>query len=158
MPRIAVVSDSHGNIENIRGFLPRIGHVDALYHLGDHVEDALPLCNLLNCGFVAVRGNCDPFSDAPLSYTVEWHNRRILLLHGHRVAGLLALLYAAKQENADAVLFGHSHVPSMETVDGILMLNPGSLSRPRTAKGPSMAVLELDDGSFRAELLFMNKS
>ena len=158
MSRIAVVSDSHGDIENIRSFLSRIGQVDALYHLGDHAEDALLLCKLLNCGYIAVRGNCDPFSDAPLSYTVEWHNHRILLLHGHKVSGRLALLYAAKQENADAVLFGHSHVPSAETVDGVLMLNPGSLSRPRTAKGPSIAILELTDDSMHAELLFMNKS
>ena len=154
MSRIAVVSDSHGTIENISLFIDRLKDVDALYHLGDHAEDALPLSNRLNCGFVAVRGNCDPFSDAPVSYIVNWHGRRILLLHGHTVSGLLSLLYAARQANADVVMFGHSHVPSIETVEGVLMLNPGSLSRPRTAKGPSVAILTLTDGSIDAELLF----
>ena len=158
MSRIAVVSDSHGDIENIGFFLDRLGQVDALYHLGDHAEDAAALSSRLNCGCIAVRGKCDPFSSAPLTYTVSWHNHRILLLHGHTAFGRLSLLYAAKQENADAVLFGHSHVPSIETVDGVLMLNPGSLSRPRTQKGPSIAVLELTDERIDAQLLFVNES
>ena len=156
MSKIAVISDSHGVLDNIRGFLPRLGQVDALYHLGDHAEDAFPLAQALNCGFVAVRGNCDPFSDAPLSYTVDWHGKRILLMHGHRASGRLALLYAAKEANANAVLFGHSHIPSIETVDGVLLLNPGSLSRPRTTKGPSMAVLDLTDDGLLPQLLFLS--
>ena len=154
MSKIAVVSDSHGSIENLAYFTDRLKGVDALWHLGDHAEDAVPLSAWLNCGCVAVRGNCDPFSDAPLSYTVEWHHKRILLLHGHTVFGRLPLLYAAKEARADAVLFGHSHVPSIETVEGVLMLNPGSLSRPRTAEGPSVALLTLTDEALSAEILF----
>ena len=158
MSRIAVVSDSHGDIENIALFLRRLGQVDALWHLGDHAEDAEALAARLNCGFVAVRGNCDPFSPAPLTDTIDWHGRRFLLVHGHTVAGRLHLLYAAKEANADAVLFGHSHVPSSETVDGVLLLNPGSLSRPRTVKGPSMALLTLTDDALSAEILFAHRN
>ncbi len=154
MSKIAIVSDSHGDIENIALFRDRLADVDALYHLGDHAEDAIPLSQKLNCGFVSVRGNCDPFSDAPERYVVEWHGRRILLLHGHTVMGRLRLLYAAQEANADAVLFGHSHVPSIETVEGVLMINPGSLSRPRTVKGPSVALMTLTDDGMDAELLF----
>jgi len=154
MPRIAIVSDSHGFIENIDLFKDRLGQVDALYHLGDHADDAIELSRILNCGYVAVRGNCDAFSDAPLTYTVEWNGIRILLLHGNTVSGRLSLRYLAEQERADVVLFGHSHVPSVETVDGVLMVNPGSLSRPRTQKGPSIAVLTLTKQGAQAELLF----
>ncbi len=155
MSEIAVVSDSHGYTDGIRAFLPRLKGVDALYHLGDHAEDAAEIAQLLNCGFVCVRGNCDPFSDAPLKTTVDWHGHRILLLHGHTVGGRLSLVYAAKEAHADAVLFGHSHVPSIETVDGILLLNPGSLTYPRTAKGPSVARLSLTDDAIVPRLLFL---
>ena len=154
MSKIAIISDSHGSIENIALFEKRLKDVDALWHLGDHAEDAEQLAARLNCGYVAVCGNCDPFSDAPLTYTIDWHGHRILLVHGHTVSGRLPLLYAARQANADAVLFGHSHVPSMETVGGILLLNPGSLSRPRTLKGPSIAVLTLTEERIAAEILF----
>lgn len=157
MSEIAVISDSHGYTDNIRRFLPRLGQVDALYHLGDHADDAPFLAAALNCGYVAVRGNCDPFSDAPLRYTVEWHGKRILLLHGHTVSGRLSLVYAAREANADAVLFGHSHVPSIETVDGILLINPGSLSRPRTIKGPSIALLTLTDEKIDAQILYLKQ-
>ena len=153
MPRIAIISDSHGSIENAYLFRDRIGQVDALYHLGDHADDAPQLAQILNCGYVAVRGNCDPFSDAPLTETVEWDGTRILLLHGHTVSGRLPLRLLAQQERADFVLFGHSHVPSIETVDGVLLINPGSLSRPRTLNGPSMAVLTLR-GCERSARLF----
>ena len=155
MSKIAIVSDSHGDFDNLALFRDRLKGVDALWHLGDYAEDALFLSQELNCGYVSVRGNCDPFSNAPLSDIIEWHGRRILLLHGHTVMGRLRLLYAAKEANADAVLFGHSHVPSIETVDGVLMVNPGSLSRPRTVKGPSVALMTLTDGAMHAELLFV---
>ena len=154
MSKIAIVSDSHGAIDNIALFEKRLSGVDALWHLGDHAEDAAHIAFRLNCGYVAVRGNCDPFSDAPLTYTVNWHGRRFLLLHGHTVSGRLPLLYAAKEANADAVLFGHSHVPSEETVEGVIMLNPGSLSRPRTSKGPSVALLTLTEDEMSFEMLF----
>ncbi len=154
MSSIAVISDSHGSLRNLSLFRSRIGQPDALWHLGDCAEDAPLLAQRMNCGYVSVRGNCDPFSDAPLKQIIDWHHRRFLLLHGHTVSGRLNLLYLAKEQRCDAVLFGHSHVPSAECVDGIWMINPGSLSRPRSSEGPSMALLTLDDAVFDMQLLF----
>ena len=154
MSRIAVISDSHGSLKNLSAFTGRLGQADALWHLGDCVEDAPVLAERLNCGFVCVRGNCDPFSDQPLTRIIEWHNKRFLLLHGHTVSGRMNLLYTAKSNNCDAVLFGHSHVASVECEDGIWMINPGSLSRPRSSLGPSMALILLTDDSMDVRLLF----
>ncbi len=154
MSRIAIVSDTHGSLKNLSLFSDRIGQPDALWHLGDCAEDAPILAQKLNCGYVGVRGNCDPFSDAPLTETIEWHHKRFLLLHGHTVSGRLNMLYLAKEKQCDAVLFGHSHVPSVETVDGIQLINPGSLSRPRSSSGPSMALLTLTDDAFDVQLLY----
>lgn len=154
MSSIAVISDSHGSLRNLSLFRSRIGQPDALWHLGDCAEDAPLLAQRMNCGYVSVRGNCDPFSDAPIKQIIDWHHRRFLLLHGHTVSGRLNLLYLAKEQRCDAVLFGHSHVPSAECVDGIWMINPGSLSRPRSSEGPSMALLTLDDAVFDVQLLF----
>ena len=133
MSRIAIVSDTHGSLKNLSLFSDRIGQPDALWHLGDCAEDAPILAQKLNCGYVGVRGNCDPFSDAPLTETIEWHHKRFLLLHGHTVSGRLNML---------------------ETVDGIQLINPGSLSRPRSSSGPSMAFLTLTDDAFDVQLLY----
>ena len=154
MSNVAVISDSHGSLKNLAFFTRRIGMPDALWHLGDCADDAPLIAQRLNCGYVAVRGNCDPFSDEPLRQIVEWHQKRFLLLHGHTVTGRLNLLYLAKEQHCDAVLFGHSHIPSVECIDGIWLINPGSLSRPRSSSGASMAMLTIDDDGFDAQLLF----
>lgn len=156
MSKIAVISDSHGSIRNLKDFQRHLSETDALWHLGDCAEDAPLIANRLNCGYVCVRGNCDQFSDEPLTRVIEWHRKRFLLLHGHTVSGRLYLLYAAKEQRCDAVLFGHSHISSVEYVEGIWLINPGSLSRPRTSLGPSLALLHLSDSDLHVQLLFQN--
>lgn len=153
MAKIAVFSDTHGSIENLRFFTDRLGQVDSVFHLGDCVEDVPMLAARLNSGYVSVRGNCDPWAPQPLEEIIEWDGHRILLLHGHTHMGRLALYYKAKAENCSVVCFGHTHVASIELYDGVLLLNPGSLSRPRDRKGPSCAVLTVTPDGVEAELL-----
>ena len=122
MARIGVFSDTHGSIENLRFFTPRLGQLDSVFHLGDCVEDAPLLAARLNTGFVSVRGNCDPWADAPREQIVPWHGHRILLLHGHTHMGQLALYCKAKSESCSVVCSGHTHVPSIEEYDGVCLL------------------------------------
>ena len=152
MARIAVFSDTHGRIDNLALFRERFGQVDSVFHLGDCVEDAPELAARLNSGYVSVRGNCDPWAQQPLQQIISWHGHRILLLHGHLYTGRLALWYKAKQENCDIVCSGHTHIGSVELYDGIRMLNPGSLSRPRDGKGPSCMLLTLEPEAVHAAL------
>ena len=51
------------------------------------------------------------------------------------------------------VVYGHSHQPLIEDRDGILLLNPGSACDPRSARIPTVAILEIDGGRPRAELV-----
>ena len=51
-----------------------------------------------------------------------------------------------------AALFGHTHVAMMEEKDGLLILNPGSVSRPRNGKA-SFAVLETDGEKLKAVIV-----
>jgi putative phosphoesterase len=72
-------------------------------------------------------------------------SRKIFLTHGnhYRVeTGYEALASAAHANGAEAALFGHTHVPFCATLDGIFLLNPGSIDRPRSRIGPSFAVLD----------------
>jgi predicted phosphodiesterase len=57
-------------------------------------------------------------------------------------SGAQTIAAAARSAGAEAALFGHTHVPQTCTLDGIFVLNPGSVSRPRSRIGPSFAVLE----------------
>ena len=52
-----------------------------------------------------------------------------------------------------AVVFGHSHQPSIEERDGVLFLNPGSAG-PRRFKSPvSVARMSVVDGRLTAQLI-----
>ena len=55
-----------------------------------------------------------------------------------------------------AVIFGHSHQPSIETRDGVLFLNPGSAG-PRRFKLPvSVARIRVSGGALDSQIVTLN--
>jgi len=143
--RIGVFSDSHGDISAARRFYEHLAPLDCLFHLGDYAADGEKLAKLFSCPVYAVRGNCDYRSDAPPELTVDLDKKRFLLLHGHRYYSLSALLYRGEEVHADMVLYGHTHMPDLSADGPRLLLNPGSLSRPRGGSLQSCALV-LTDG------------
>ncbi|MEG0145820.1 MAG: metallophosphoesterase family protein, partial [Clostridia bacterium] len=58
------------------------------------------------------------------------------LTHGntYRVKqGLLMLAYGAREVGADIVLYGHTHIPSVDRDGPLLLINPGALMDGRYA-------------------------
>lgn len=43
----------------------------------------------------------------------------------------------------DVFIYGHSHIPALEYLEGVLFLNPGAAGKPRFGRTPSVALLEL---------------
>jgi putative phosphoesterase len=85
----------------------------------------------------------------------------IFLVHGHRFSveqGFGMLIEAAREAGCSIAVFGHTHIPFSGVKTRILMLNPGSPSRPRGNTRPSFAILELESGSVppRAEFYTVN--
>ena len=54
-----------------------------------------------------------------------------------------------EEKQADVVIFGHIHVPVCVEEDGILLVNPGSPSRPRNGV-PSFGILTLEKAKNRS--------
>jgi uncharacterized protein len=54
---------------------------------------------------------------------------------------------------ARVVIFGHSHIPLVETADGLLLLNPGSATDRRTQPSCTVALLTVSDGQPEARLV-----
>ena len=142
--RIGVFSDSHRDISNAKRFFKRLAPLDCLFHLGDCVPDGEKLSKLFGCPVYAVRGNCDYRSDVPPERQVDLGGKRFLLLHGHQYYSFSALLYRGEEVHADMVLYGHTHVPDLSADGPRLILNPGSLSRPRGGSAESCALVLLD--------------
>ena len=142
--RIGVFSDSHGDISAARRFFDSLSPLDCLFHLGDYAADGKKLSKLFSCPVYAVRGNCDYRSDEPLERIVDLGGKRFLLLHSHQYYYLDALLYRSEEAHADMVLYGHTHMPDLSADGPRLLLNPGSLSRPRGGSVESCALILLD--------------
>lgn len=147
---IGVFSDSHGDVRGAVELKKRLPGLDLLLHLGDRVEDAGELAAYFSCPYHVVKGNCDYGASEPREKVVDMAGKRFLLLHGDQCYGELSLLYKAQEQRADAVLFGHSHIPFMEYRQGVLLFNPGSLARPRGGSEAGCGLIIVENGELRA--------
>lgn len=141
--KIIVMSDSHRNKETVKTVSAL--HADAIFHCGD---SELTVDDPVLQGMHIVRGNCDMDQRFPRSLVVEVGNKRVLIVHGHEhdcKRTLMPLYYAAQEQQADIVLFGHSHLYGAEMKDGILFLNPGSTLLPRGGNEATFAEIEWDE-------------
>ena len=132
--RILVVSDTHGYNTNLFELLDKIRPIDMFIHCGDSdgLEDYIE--EFTRCPVVMVRGNCDYCCPLHSDEFVNVAGHRIFVTHGHYYgvkSGLYRLFDKAKEEGADIVLYGHSHIPDITELYGIKAMNPGSLSLPR---------------------------
>ncbi len=153
--KLVVFSDSHGNIRDMIDIVKqRKSDIYAVIHLGDCMKDAdalsrefplMPVCT--------VSGNCDGFFLSEMcdtEKTVEFAGVKIFVCHGHSCgvkASRDTLAYKAKNKGAKLALYGHTHVAKCENIGGITVLNPGSISCPRSAEPPSYAIIEVENGN-----------
>ena len=152
--RVGVFSDSHGDQRALDDLLEKMGYLDAVCFLGDIARDAAYLEERLSGmpqrpPLYAVRGNNDFACSLPVDLLIELGGVRIYMTHGHRIAGLMGLVYHAQEKSADVALFGHTHEAFCETCDGVLLLNPGSAGNYCRGGSARAAVLEIDGGRTR---------
>jgi len=147
----AVISDIHGSRKALTKALDRIARfpIDSLIIAGDTAPRGdTRLAELLKeSGYriIAVSGNCDSPSDAqllgfslPPRQSASLGNRQILILHGH------VSLNAASSglTSGDILISGHTHIPHLTcSAEGILLLNPGSVTLPRSGYRPTFALI-----------------
>ncbi|MBC8545625.1 YfcE family phosphodiesterase [Clostridiaceae bacterium NSJ-31] len=131
--RIVVMSDSHRSAASVRKIVEKHEHdADLFLHLGDGERDFEDIMDLYpDLHGLHVCGNCDFYSAAPGYDLVKIGGKRIFFTHGHIYNvkfGIDELLHAARGLGADIVLYGHTHVPHNEYIDGLYLVNPGSCS------------------------------
>jgi uncharacterized protein len=84
---------------------------------------------------------------------LEVENVRIGMVHdaGPRLRREARL--AARFEDCEAVVYGHTHVPQVERFQHLWILNPGSPTERRSAPVHSMLVLRVKGGRITPELV-----
>jgi uncharacterized protein len=151
--KIGVISDTHNYFDPA---IPKLlKGVDHILHGGDVGTPKI----LLQLGQIApvtaVMGNTDDSGHHyRLTETIDLDGRKFLLHHivnPHRldehVSGLI------DRHRPSAVIFGHTHKPFAEVVDGVFFLNPGYAGQSRFGMERSLAIMELDAGKVRHKFL-----
>ena len=145
--RIGIISDTHGLLrpEAERG----LAGVNHIIHAGDigrpEVVDALRRI----APVTAIRGNVDSGEWArqyPDTNLVRLAGKSIYVLHD------LKTLQVDPGAGIDVIVSGHSHVPKIDTVSGVLYLNPGSAGRRRFRLPITLATLEVTPEGMRPEI------
>ena len=161
MKKLLVLSDSHGNIDNMV-FAVKKTAPDMIIHLGDCWSDAVGLAEEFpEIPMAHVPGNCD-FSMEETEKILEIEGQRILICHGHTYnvkSNYLTLEYAAHEKNVTIALFGHTHKVFYDKHNGLLLMNPGSIGAPGWGTPPSYGILELDEeqGIVDMNILYIDK-
>ncbi len=147
--RLGVISDTHGELPE--GVLEQFAGTDAILHAGDigpidivhQLEAVAPVR--------AVQGNMDYGQVAdiyPRTDMFELGGAFFYLMHEPYLLDL-----DPSAAGISCVVFGHTHIPTVEERDGVLFLNPGSAGRPKWGSRPTVAILQINDGVVRAEIV-----
>jgi putative phosphoesterase len=159
---IAVISDTHmpkGGRALPAACVERIRAAEAVIHAGDFstasvLAELRELCPVV----LAVHGNVDGAElrrELPASLEVELSGHTVAVVHDAGLAkGRLARM-RARFPDADAVVFGHSHLPLHEEEGGFQIFNPGSPTERRRAPRHSMGLLHPTAAGLRFEHLWL---
>lgn len=152
--KIGLISDTHGRLDPEVPAL--FAGVDHILHAGDvgimrvifDLEQVAPV--------TAVLGNVDSGLHLRETEVVMVSQWKFLVQHiiDPRALGE-SLQRRVAREQPHVVVFGHTHQPFCETVEGRLFINPGSAGRPRFHLPRSVALLHCDERGVRAEFKYL---
>ena len=157
--KFIVFSDSHGDVDHMIRAV-RLENPALCFFLGDGEYDLTRLQRRFpSLPVNAVRGNCDLHSTLPRALTCAAGGVRIFATHGHLYGVKHDPIYrelceAALAENADVVLFGHTHEPFLDRTMGMELLNPGSIG-PTTR--PSYGLILLDGDRVETAVRYLTR-
>jgi len=146
---VGVISDTHGLLRPQA--LDALRGCDLIIHAGDVGRPELlePLRAL--APLRVVRGNVD-YGDwaarLPMTARVDAGGHVFYVLHN-----IAELDLDPPTAGFAAVVYGHSHRPSIETRDGVLWLNPGSAGPRRFSLPVSLARVKVSARELRPEIV-----
>ncbi|MDX6634583.1 MAG: uncharacterized protein QOF06_786 [Solirubrobacterales bacterium] len=159
---IAVIADTHmpkGKRALPEECVARIREADALIHAGDFsaasvLAELQELCPVV----LAVHGNVDDAElrrELPETLEVELGGRTVAVIHDAGASKGRLERMGARFPDADAVIFGHSHLPLHEREGGFQIFNPGSPTERRRAPRTSMGLLDSTGAGLRFEHVWL---
>jgi putative phosphoesterase len=131
----------------------RLRDADLILHAGDlSTVGVLDELEAIGPPVVAVYGNVDEAAlraRLPEERIVDADVARIAMVHDAGPAQGRLQRLRRRFPAADAVVFGHSHIPLHEERDGFQIFNPGSATDRRRQPRHTMGFAEVTDGVVR---------
>ena len=157
---IAILSDTHMPRAGRRipdACVERIRASDLVIHAGDiATREVLDEIRAIGPPVAAVHGNVDSAElreSLPEARVVDADGARIAVVHDAGPAGGRLNRMRQRFPDADAVVFGHSHIPLHEQDGDFQILNPGSPTERRRAPRHTMGVARAEGRSVAFELV-----
>lgn len=153
--RIVALSDSHGNTGALMKAVRQQPQADCFIFLGDGLDDIrYVMKEFPKKTYYAVSGNCDFTSPEPCETELELCGRKLFFTHGNRYfvkGGLTRIEEEAKRRGADILLFGHTHKAMCEYVNGLYVINPGSIGLPDGGR-PTYGIIDITTAGIAAHI------
>ncbi|MEI8175631.1 MAG: metallophosphoesterase family protein [Candidatus Omnitrophota bacterium] len=157
--KIAVLSDTH--IPIIADDMPKkiytaLKGVDLIVHAGDIVTPEI-IDRLSKIAPVrAVCGNMDDenvCARLPKKDIIKAGALSLGLIHGSGAPANLMATVRKEFKQVDVIIFGHSHIPCNERIDGVLFFNPGSPTDKIFAPYNSYGMIEITGKNINARII-----
>ena len=171
--KIGVVSDLHGSLMAFEKTVAifRTRNVELILNAGDVFNygprnplpegyapsELVKMINNLTIPMIIAQGNCDSEMDqtvlnmplqSPYAF-VYVDGRKILVNHGHKLTDE-EKVQLAKRLNIDIFVVGHTHLPKLERLEKMILLNPGSPALPKGS--PTAATIDLSGEEINIEI------
>jgi putative phosphoesterase len=160
---VAVISDTHlprGTRRIPDACVASMRASDLILHAGDFTyPEVVSELEALGPPLRAVHGNVDSEEVRrmlPETREVQAEGVRIGMIHDAGPAGGRLERMRARFPDADAVVFGHSHIPLHEERGEFQIFNPGSPTDKRRQSRPTMGVAEVEDGHIRFRVVALD--
>jgi uncharacterized protein len=154
--KIGLISDTHGYLDpRVAGLFAGVAHI---LHAGDIGSDRIIAELETIAPVTAVLGNNDDSPNFALTRTVELDGRKFLVHHIVAPRSLTdELRLRIARERPAVVVFGHTHQPFSEIIDGVRFVNPGYAGKPKFGAARSVALLTLGGKHLDVEFLRLSE-
>jgi putative phosphoesterase len=159
---LAVISDTHlprGARRLPDECVRRLRAADLILHAGDFVTEAiLAQIEAIGPPVAAVHGNVDEpelVRRLPSARVVDADGARIAMVHDAGAAAGRLERMRRRFPDADAVVFGHSHIPLHESDAGFQIFNPGSPTDRRRQPRHTMGLCRAQGGELGFEIVVL---
>lgn len=162
---LGVISDTHLHARDAGRLSQQIldlyqrFEVDLIVHGGDIVDQVIIDRLESVAPVIAVHGNNEPielWKALPERIILAAGRWTIGIAHGHGGPSARKTVLTAFPVPVDLVIYGHSHIPMIEEVDGVRYFNPGSPTDRRWSPHFGIGIVQIDEQGIRPELILFD--